>query len=56
MAAPSMGGEVRPMGQGQTVRMARGSTLTDFSEKIGVSAGILVTIMFNLGEMVTATQ
>jgi len=51
-----MGGEVRPMGQGQTVRMARGSTLTDFSEKIGVSAGILVTIMFNLGEMVTATQ
>jgi translation initiation factor IF-2 len=56
MSAPSMGGEVRPMGQGQTIRLARGSSLTDFSEKINVPAGVLVTVMFKLGEMVTATQ
>jgi translation initiation factor IF-2 len=56
MAAPSMGGEIRPMGQGQLVRLARGSSLTDFSDKINVPAGVLVTIMFKLGEMVTATQ
>jgi translation initiation factor IF-2 len=51
-----MGGEIRPMGQGQTIRLARGSSLTDFSEKINVPAGVLVTVMFKLGEMVTATQ
>ena len=56
MSAPSMGGEIRPMGQGQTIRLARGSSLTDFSEKVGVPAGVLVTVMFKLGEMVTATQ
>ncbi len=56
MSAPSMGGEVRPMGQGQVVRLARGSTVTDFSDKINVSPGILVGVMFKLGEMVTATQ
>jgi translation initiation factor IF-2 len=56
MSAPTMGGEIRPMGQGQTIRLARGSSLTDFSEKINVPAGVLVTVMFKLGEMVTATQ
>jgi translation initiation factor IF-2 len=56
MSAPSMGGEIRPMGQGQTIRLARGSSLTDFSDKINVPAGVLVTVMFKLGEMVTATQ
>ncbi len=56
MSAPSMGGEIRPMGQGQVVRLARGSTLTDFAEKVGINPGILVTVLFNLGEMVTATQ
>ena len=56
MAAPSMAGEIRPMGQGQLVRLARGSSLTDFSDKVNVPAGVLVTIMFKLGEMVTATQ
>ena len=56
MSAPSMGGEIRPMGQGEVVRLARGSSLTDFSEKIGVPSGVLVTVMFKLGEMVTATQ
>ena len=56
MSAPSMGGEVRPMGNGEVVRLARGSSLTDFSDKIGVPSGVLITVMFKLGEMVTATQ
>ena len=56
MSAPSMGGEVRPMGQGEVVRLARGSSLTDFSGKIDVPSGVLITVMFKLGEMVTATQ
>jgi translation initiation factor IF-2 len=56
MSAPSMGGEIRPMGQGQVVRLARGSTLTDFADKVGINPGILVTVLFNQGEMVTATQ
>ncbi len=56
MSAPSMGGEIRPMGQGELVRLARGSSLTDFSDKIGVPSGVLITVMFKLGEMVTATQ
>ncbi len=56
MSAPSMGGEVRPMGNGEVVRLARGSSLTDFSDKINVPSGVLITVMFKLGEMVTATQ
>ena len=56
MSAPSMGGEIRPMGQGEVVRLARGSSLTDFSDKINVPSGVLITVMFKLGEMVTATQ
>jgi translation initiation factor IF-2 len=51
-----MGGEIRPMGQGEVVRLARGSSLTDFSDKINVPSGVLITVMFKLGEMVTATQ
>ncbi len=56
MSAPSMGGEIRPMGQGEVVRLARGSSLTDFSDKINVPSGVLITVMFKLGEMVAATQ
>ncbi len=56
MSAPAMGGEIRPMGQGQVVRLARGATLTDFADKVGVNPGVLVAVLFKLGEMVTATQ
>jgi len=56
MSAPSMGGEIRPMGNGEVVRLARGSSLTDFSDRINVPSGVLITVMFKLGEMVTATQ
>ncbi len=56
MQAPSIGGVTAPRGGGATVRMPRGSSLTDFAEKIGADPAALVRILFGLGEMVTATQ
>ena len=56
MSAPSPTGEIRPMGQGQTVRLPRGASLTDFADKVDLNPAILVTVLFKLGEMVTATQ
>jgi len=45
-----------PKGQGQVVRLPRGASLSDFAERINANPGSLVQEMFNLGEMVTATQ
>jgi translation initiation factor IF-2 len=45
-----------PRGQGQVVRLPRGASLSDFADKINANPGSLVQEMFNLGEMVTATQ
>ena len=45
-----------PRGNGQVVRLSRGASLADFAEKIDANPGSLVQEMFNLGEMVTATQ
>jgi len=45
-----------PRGQGQAVRLSRGASLSDFADKINANPGSLVQEMFNLGEMVTATQ
>jgi translation initiation factor IF-2 len=45
-----------PRGQGQLVRLPRGASLSDFADKINANPGSLVQEMFNLGEMVTATQ
>ncbi|GAA1127939.1 hypothetical protein GCM10009663_77090 [Kitasatospora arboriphila] len=56
MQAPSVGGVMLPRGNGQTVRLSRGASLTDFAEKINANPAALVSVMFNLGEMVTATQ
>ena len=57
MAAPSIGGVQVPRGDGTTVvRLARGSSLTDFAEKIDANPAALVTVLFHLGEMATATQ
>ena len=56
MSAPSPTGEIRPMGQGQTVRLPRGASLTDFADKVDLNPAVLVTVLFKLGEMVTATQ
>jgi translation initiation factor IF-2 len=56
MQAPITGGVRVRKGDGETVRLPRGASLTDFADKIGVDAASLVQILFGLGEMVTATQ
>ena len=57
MQAPSIGGVTVPRGDGKTiVRVRRGSSLTDFADKIDANPASLVTVLFHLGEMATATQ
>jgi translation initiation factor IF-2 len=56
MEAPTIGGVRVRKGNGETVRLARGASLTDFAEKINVDAASLVQMLFSLGEMVTATE
>ena len=56
MEAPSIGGVRVRQGDGQIVRLRRGSSLTDLAEKIGVEPASLVQVLFHLGEMVNATQ
>jgi translation initiation factor IF-2 len=56
MQAPAIGGVQVPRGNGEVVRLPRGSSLTDFAERIDANPGSLVTVLFHLGEMVTATQ
>ena len=56
MQAPSVGGVRLPRGSGETLRLRRGASLTDFAEKINANPASLVQAMFHLGEMVTATQ
>ncbi|MGO1434188.1 MAG: translation initiation factor IF-2 [Canibacter sp.] len=56
-SAPSLGGVSVPRGNGETtVRLRRGASLADFAEKINTSASNLVTVLFHLGEMATATE
>ncbi len=56
MDAPVIGGVRIRQGDGSTVRLRRGASLTDLAERIGVEPASLVQVLFNLGEMVTATQ
>jgi len=56
MQAPAIGGIRVRKGEGETVRLARGASLTDLADKIGVDPAQLVQVLFGLGEMVTATQ
>ncbi|TDU03909.1 translation initiation factor IF-2 [Streptomyces sp. 846.5] len=56
MQAPSIGGVMLPRGNGQTVRLSHGASLTDFAEKINANPAALVSVMLNLEQMVTATQ
>ena len=57
LPAPQLGGAVVPRGDGKSVvRMRRGATLMDFAEKINADPAALVSALFHLGEMVTATQ
>ena len=54
--APSLGGAMVPRGDGNTViRLRRGSSIQDFADKIGANAGQLITVLFHLGQMATAT-
>ncbi|WP_354023076.1 translation initiation factor IF-2 [Conyzicola nivalis] len=55
--APSLGGVSVPRGDGSTViRLRRGASITDFADKIDTSPGNLVTVLFHLGQMATATE
>jgi len=57
MQAPSLGGVQVPRGNGTTVvRLRHGSSLNDFADKIDANPASLVTVLFHLGEMATATQ
>ena len=54
--APSLGGAVVPRGDGNTVvRLRRGASIQDFADKIDANAGQLITVLFHLGQMATAT-
>ncbi|MFB9378093.1 translation initiation factor IF-2 [Kineococcus gynurae] len=56
MQAPSVGGVSVRRGDGSTVvRIRRGASVSDFAERIDADPAALVTILFHLGEMVTAT-
>ncbi len=60
--APIVGGVNVSRGNGEIIRMRRGASISDFADKIEnitgytVQPGTLVTILFNLGEMATATE
>lgn len=61
--APSLGGVSIPRGDGSTViRLRQGASMGDFADKIEtltgfpVPPGNLVTVLFQLGEMATATE
>ncbi|MET4781866.1 translation initiation factor IF-2 [Glaciihabitans sp. UYNi722] len=55
--APSLGGVSVPRGDGKSIiRLRRGASITDFADKIDTSPGNLVTVLFHLGQMATATE
>jgi translation initiation factor IF-2 len=54
--APTFGDVRIRSGNGATIRLRRGASLTDLAEKIGVEPAELVKVLFHLGEMVNATQ
>ena len=56
MQAPSIGGAMLPRGNGQVVRLTRGSSLMDFARQDRREPGHLVQAAFHLGEMATATE
>jgi translation initiation factor IF-2 len=56
MQAPAIGGIRVPRGNGETIRLARGSSLSDFADRIDADPAALIQVLFHLGEMVTATQ
>ncbi|MBF0815867.1 translation initiation factor IF-2 [Microbacterium paludicola] len=61
-SAPVVGGVNVQKGNGEVIRLRRGASISDFADKLEalrgyvVQPGTLVTILFNLGEMATATE
>ena len=55
-SAPVIGGVSIPKGNGQEIRIRSGASLADFADKIHVNPAALVTVLFHMGEMATATQ
>ncbi|MEV7826032.1 translation initiation factor IF-2 [Microbacterium enclense] len=61
-SAPVVGGVNVSKGNGEIIRLRRGASIADFADKLealrgyNVQPGTLVTILFNLGEMATATE
>jgi len=62
-AAPQLGGVSIPRGDGsRTIRLRRGASISDLADKLetltgfSVQPGSLVTALFHLGEMATATE
>ena len=50
-------GRVRvPNGNGQPIRLRQGASLAGLAERIDVNQAALVTVLFHLGQMATATQ
>jgi len=61
--APSLGGVSVPRGDGKTIiRLRRGASISDLADKLetltgySVQPGALVTALFHLGQMATATE
>ena len=60
--APSLGGVALPRGNGQVLRLRRGASISDLADKLEsltgltVQPGALVTALFHLGQMATATE
>lgn len=54
--APVIGGVTVPKGNGQEIRIRSGASVADFADKIHVNPAALVTVLFHMGEMVTANQ
>ena len=61
--APSVGGVSVPRGDGKSIiRLRQGASISDFADKLeqvsgmSVPPGNLVTVLFHLGEMATATE
>jgi translation initiation factor IF-2 len=56
MQAPAPGGVSIPRGNGAEIRLRRGASLSDFADRIDVNPASLITVLFAMGEMATATQ
>ncbi|MDP2013784.1 MAG: translation initiation factor IF-2, partial [Actinomycetota bacterium] len=56
MQAPSLTGVRITRGSGESIRLPRGASVSDFADKIGAMPADLVKVLIDLGEMVTTTQ